>query len=287
MCFSFQLIRGLCFLFLFTAITKAEDVLNSKISIEWKDDILSVFHPSIPGGKIDTWYLEAYCRPGSTDRVWDKTVIGHETKIVHSNKARNELKLRCHLKDGVIVDHHIKVENTGVRFDLIAHNPTKKTSQAHWAQPCIRVGEFTGHGKNITDDKYAYIKKCFVFQDKNNVPDFLPTKNWSLKARYTPGQVWRPKNINRNDVNPRPLNPIVPYKNIIGCISKDQKWLLASVWDPCQELFQGVIRCIHSDFRIGGLEPGEKKEIRGKMYIMKNDINAFLKIYDQEFPSNK
>ena len=72
------------------------------------------------------------------------------------------MKLRCHLKDGVIVDHHIKVENTGVRFDLIAHNPTKKTSQAHWAQPCIRVGEFTGHGKNITDDKYAYIKKCFV-----------------------------------------------------------------------------------------------------------------------------
>ena len=35
------------------------------------------------------------------------------------------------------------------------------------------------------------------------------------------------------------------------------------------------------------LEPGEKKEIRGKMYLMKNDINAFLKIYDQEFPSNK
>ena len=34
-------------------------------------------------------------------------------------------------------------------------------------------------------------------------------------------------------------------------------------------------------------EPGEKKEIRGKMYLMKNDINAFLKIYDQEFPSNK
>ena len=99
MCFSFQLIRGLCFLFFFTAITKAEDVLNSKISIEWKDDILSVFHPSIPGGKIDTWYLEAYCRPGSTDRVWDKTVIGHETKIVLSNKERSELKLRCHLKD--------------------------------------------------------------------------------------------------------------------------------------------------------------------------------------------
>ena len=82
------------------------------------------------------------------------------------------------------------------------------------------------------------------------------------------------------------LNDMYAY-HCFQCISKDQKWLLASVWDPCQELFQGVIRCIHSDFRIGGLEPGEKKEIRGKMYLMKNDINAFLKIYDQEFPSNK
>lgn len=266
-------------------IIKANEPLNSKITIGWKDDILSVFHPNIPGGKIETWYLEAYCRPGSTDRVWDKTVIGHETKILHSNHDGTEIKLRCHLKDGVIVDHLIRTDINGVRFNLIARNPTKKTSQAHWAQPCIRVGEFTGHGASQTDDKYAYIKNCFVFQDKDDIPDFLPTKDWALKARYTPGQVWRPININGNDVNPRPLHPTTPYKNIIGCISKDKKWLLASVWDPCQELFQGVIRCIHSDFRIGGLEPGEQKEIRGKMYLMENDINKFMKLYDQEFPS--
>ena len=28
---------------------------------------------------------------------------------------------------------------------------------------------------------------------------------------------------------------------------------LATAWEPYQELFQGVIVCMHSDFRIGGL----------------------------------
>ena len=160
-------------------------------------------------------------------------------------------------------------------------------SEAHWAQPCIRVGEFTGKGAKNTDDKYAYIKSCFVFQDKNDIPDFLPTKHWKLKARYIPGQVWCPIGVNRNDVNPRPLHPVVPYKNIIGCISEDKEWLLASVWDPSQELFQGVIRCIHNDFRIGGLKPGEQKTIRGKMYLMKNDMKAFLDVYNRDFPTSK
>ena len=34
-------------------------------------------------------------------------------------------------------------------------------------------------------------------------------------------------------------------------------------------LFQGVVVCVHSDFRIGGLKPGERKQIRGKMYIIR------------------
>jgi hypothetical protein len=41
--------------------------------------------------------------------------------------------------------------------------------------------------------------------------------------------------------------------------------LMASAWEPYQELFQGVAACIHADFRIGGLKPGESKSIRGKI----------------------
>ena len=272
------------FALILSAKSKREKSEVSDITIGWKDNILSIYHPQIPGGKIDTWYLEAYCRPGSTDRPWNETTIGHRTELVSINEARTEIKLRCTLEDGVRVDHLIRATRTGVSFDLIAENPTEKVSEAHWAQPCIRVGKFTGHGADRTDDAYAYIKQSFIFQDKDDIPDFLPTKDWATKARYVPGQVWCPENVNRDDVNPRPLHPSAPHKNIIGCVSGDKKWLMASVWDPYQELFQGVIRCIHSDFRIGGLDPGETKKIRGKMYLLPNDIPALLALHKKEFP---
>lgn len=272
------------FVLILVGIAKRDTSQVTDITIGWKDNILSIYHPQIPGGKIDTWYLEAYCRPGSTDRPWNETTISHRTELVSINDLKTEIKLKCTLEDGVRVDHLIRATRTGVSFDLIAKNPTRKVSEAHWAQPCIRVGKFTGQGADETDDAYAYIKKSFIFQDKDDIPDFLPTKDWATKARYVPGQVWCPKNVNRDDVNPRPLHPSAPHKNIIGCVSADKKWLMASVWEPYQELFQGVIRCIHSDFRIGGLKPGETKKIRGKMYLLPNDVPALLALHEKEFP---
>ena len=272
------------FVLILVGIAKRDTSQVTDITIGWKDNILSIYHPQIPGGKIDTWYLEAYCRPGSTDRPWNETTISHRTELVSINDLKTEIKLKCTLEDGVRVDHLIRATRTGVSFDLIANNPTGKVSEAHWAQPCISVGKFTGQGADETDDAYAYIKKSFIFQDKDDIPDFLPTKDWATKARYVPGQVWCPKNVNRDDVNPRPLHPSAPHKNIIGCVSADKKWLMASVWEPYQELFQGVIRCIHSDFRIGGLKPGETKKIRGKMYLLPNDVPALLALHEKEFP---
>jgi hypothetical protein len=68
----------------------------------------------------------------------------------------------------------------------------------------------------------------------------------------------------RDDVNPRPLSPIVPSSGLVGCYIADDSKILGIVWSPCQEVFQGVATCLHSDLRIGGLrigglEPGEEK----------------------------
>ena len=100
----------------------------------------------------------------------------------------------------------------------------------------------------------------------------MPTTPWARTALYTPGQVWCPEGVSRDDVNPRPLSSIVPSNGLIGCVSADGKELLATAWEPYQELFQGVIVCLHSDFRIGGLKPGESKTIRGKIYLMPADF---------------
>ena len=67
---------------------------------------------------MEVLYLEAYCRPGSTDRDWDKTVIGHRAELVEARPDRKEIKLRDRLDDGVVVDHTITAGKDEVEFLL-------------------------------------------------------------------------------------------------------------------------------------------------------------------------
>ena len=79
----------------------------------------------------------------------------------------------------------------------------------------------------------------------------------------------------------------MPSNGLIGCFSADGKQIMATAWEPYQELFQGVIVCLHSDFRIGGLKPGESKTIRGKIYLMPADIDGLLTRYRHDFPEHQ
>lgn len=255
---------------------------DQKLTLEWERNFLSI-QGLFPGQQIRINYIEAYCRPGSSDRDWQETVIKHESRLVSQNEFGTALELEDRLSDGVVVMHSIYALEDEVVFELIAHNPTQIPSFAYWAQPCIRVDRFTG---SPTDDARALIprfaRQCFVFIDGNLTR--LPTSPWAEKARYTPGQVYCPSHVDRDDVNPRPLSRLVPSNGLCGCFSEDNKYVLAVAWEPYQELFQGVAGCIHSDFRIGGLGPQETKVIRGKLYIVPADIAALLKRYESDFP---
>jgi hypothetical protein len=238
--------------------------------------------PQLPGGEIRINYLEAYCRAGSTDAdCVQHTVIKHNSELVSLSADGRTIKLRDTLADGVTVDHTITAASDEVDFRLTAHNPGATRSEAHWAQPCVRLAAFTGFdpkGKDLDD----YLGKCFIFLDGKLTR--MPTPQWATKARYTPGQVWCPVNVPRTDVNPRPLSPLVPSNGLIGCFSGDEKLIFATAAEPYQELFQGVARCVHADFRLGGLQPGETKQIRMKIYIVPNDVPALLARYTKDFP---
>jgi hypothetical protein len=256
-----------------------------ELSISWEKNYLTISGKHVPGKEIRVLYLEAYCRPDAHEADWGKhTVVGHQTELVSASQNGKKIELKCTLTDGVTVKHIITAKPDEVDFRLTAHNPTRKLSEAHWGQPCIRVGEFTGLGDPKNPRSEEYIKKSFVFLDGKL--SRMPTKDWATEARYVPGQVWRAPNVPGKDVNPRPLNPHLPSNGIIGCFSGDDRWILASVWEPYHELFQGVITCVHSDFRIGGLKPGETKTLRGKIYIVPNDVNALLKRYEKDFPEH-
>jgi hypothetical protein len=247
--------------------------------LKWEKNFLTISGKNIPGNEITVHYLEAYCRDGSTDRDWKETTIGHKTELVASEGDGRKLQLKCALKDGVVVSHVITAVEDGIEFRLTASNPTKTASRAHWAQPCMRVDAFTGATKE------TYLAKSFVFYDGKLTR--MPTRNWATKARYVPGQVWAPHGVDRNDVNPRPLSNVVPSNGLIGCFSRDESAIVAMAWEPYQELFQGVVVCLHSDFRIGGLAPGETKNIRGKIYLLDANVEKLLEHYRRDFPEHR
>jgi hypothetical protein len=252
------------------------------LTIAWEKNYLTI-RGEFPGGELRIHYLEAYCRPGSTDREWRETVIPHTAEKLSASDDGRMIKLRDKLADGVVVEHTITAGKDEVDFRLTAHNPTAKQSEAHWAQPCIRVEKFTGTSNTDARELVPlYARKCFLFIDGKL--QRMPTLPWADKARYVPGQVYCPQNVDRNDVNPRPLSSLVPSSGLCGCFSADEKQIMAVAWEPYQEIFQGVIACIHSDFRVGGLGPGETKQIRGKLYIVPADVPQLVARYERDFP---
>jgi hypothetical protein len=264
----------------------AEEAANATLTLQWEKRYLEVSGPHIPGGPIRTHYLEAYCRPGSTDRDWSETVIPHDSQLVSASADGKRIEIRDTLADGVIVKHVIEAGDDFVDFIVTATNPTNQPSQAHWAQPCMRVDRFTGMDRKDAREIYPpYIRKCFLMIDGKLTR--LPTEPWALKARYVPGQVYAAAGVDRNDVNPRPLSELKPSSGLTGCYSADEKMILAVAWEPYQEIFQGVITCIHNDFRIGGLQPGETKKIRGKLYLVPANEQALIKRFRADFAPAK
>ncbi len=168
------------------------------LRLAWDREILTIRGTHLPGGAVEVLYIEAYCRPGSTRREWKQTVIPHRTERVEATADGRMIRLRSRLDDGVVVNHEIRAGRDEVEFRVVATNPTGKASQADWAQPCIRVEGYAGVPREPSSE--AYLPRCFLFRDGRAVR--LPTTPWARDALYTPGQVWCPADVSRDDVNP-------------------------------------------------------------------------------------
>src|SRR6185436_8343916 len=82
----------------------------------------------LPKGEIRINYLAAYCSANSTTADWHATTIGHTTELVSLSDDRKTMKLRCAVKDGVVVEHTITASADDVTFVITAHNPTAQAS---------------------------------------------------------------------------------------------------------------------------------------------------------------
>lgn len=250
--------------------------MEDALRISWDKDILTIAADRLPGGQVQIWYLEAFCRRGSTDRDWRETTIPFETERVAADPEGRWLKLKTLVDGKVEVTHDIRSGPDDVTFDVVLTNTSEQPVDVEWAQPCIRVGAFTGRKQ---DD---YYEKCFIFTEQGLTR--MHQTHRATHARYVPGQVYVPEGIDLNDVNPRPLSKTRPVSGLVGCFSADDRMILATAWSQTQELFQGVIVCIHNDPHIGGLAPGETKRLHGKLYLVPNDVEQLLRRYRRDFP---
>ena len=162
------------------------------------------------------------------------------------------------MEDGVVVKHVIEAGDDDVTFLVTATNPTDKESLAHWAQPCMRVDKFVGGNPQDARQVYPpYIHQCFLRRWKNDATTDRAMGNRGEVCSRT--SLCAGAHVDRNDVNPRPLSALVPSSGLTGCYSNDEKLILAVAWEPYQEIFQGVITCMHADFRIGGLRQAKPR----------------------------
>ena len=216
-------------LFLIAQIGLALNLPESRgITLSWEKNMLSIRDPGLLSGQVQVWYLEAFCRSGSTSQDWGKTVIPHRTHKTEQSQDGKLLRLRSEVEGGVEVLHEIRAGDDDVSFLVTASNHGPEYVDVVWAQPCMRVGDFTGRKQE------DYIEKCFIIAG-----DGLKTLDKTRRAEealYRGGQVYVPAGIDRKDVNPRPLSPDVPSPNLIGCFSASGDRILAMAFEPCQEV---------------------------------------------------
>ena len=266
-----KLLMVLCLFFAVQSAFCAEH-----LRLAWTNNLLTISGPSLPGGKIDVWYLEAFCRSGSTHQEWGKTVLPHKTELLSREADGRTLRLRTLVKPDVEMNHEIHAGTDEVSFTFQFKNHGKEKVDIDWFQPaCIRVDRFTGAVQS------NYTAKAFIFT-RSGLTRLQETRR-TEEAIYRGGQVYVPKGVDLADVNPRPISLDQPMNGLIGCFSQDNKFLLATASDQTHELFEGVYVCLHSDPHVGGLAAGQSKVFHSKIYILPNDVDALLKRYRDDF----
>lgn len=245
------------------------------LSISWTNNVLTVSDQRIAGGKLEIWYLEAFCHSGAAGRDWRQTTLPHKTTLVRAD-ARH-LEFQTQVEPSVRVRHQIQANDDSLDLTFELTNTGQSPVDLQWFEPaCIRVAGFTGC------DQASYISRSFIFTESGLTT--LDKLRRTTNALYRGGQVYLPAGVLPADANPRPVCLDHPINGLIGCFSQDGKWLLATASDHTHELFEGVYVCLHSDPRVDALRPGEVKKARAKIYILPNDIPALLRRYKLDFP---
>lgn len=251
-----------------------------RFTASWTNNLLTLAHPRLPGGSIPVYYLEAFLRSGANQRDWRQSVLRHTTALVAADPKGRWLKFRTQVDPSVEVLHEVRARADEVEFRFSLHNRATQPVDLQWFQPaCIRVDAFTGR------DQASFVDRSFIYTRGGRT--WLRDTARTTPARYLGGQVFPMPGIPDAEANPRPIAGERPVHGLIGCVSADDRWVLATASDRTHELFEGVYVCLHSDPHVGGLQPGERRTVRAKLYFLPNDPDRLLARYRRDFPHGR
>ena len=251
-----------------------------RFAVSWTNNLLTLRHPKLPGGPVSVFYLEAFLRTGANQRDWRQSVLPHQTRLVASDRKGRWLKFRTEVQPHVEVWHEVRARRDEVEFDFTFHNRDTQPVDLQWFQPaCIRVAGFTGR------DQQSFIDRSFIYTAEGRT--WLRDTDRTIDALYRGGQVFPMPGIEAIEANPRPLARKRPVNGLVGCVSADDQWILATASDRTHELFEGVYVCLHSDPHLGGLKAGERRKVRAKVYFVPNQPARLLARYRHDFPAGK
>src|SRR5690349_14094449 len=97
-------------------LAKAEDGLT----LSWTNNRLSILGSSLPTGKLEVLYLEAFCHKSSTERDWGKTVLPHRTQLVEAQPQH--LRFRTTIKPNAMMLHEVLAGSNTVDFHFVLKN---------------------------------------------------------------------------------------------------------------------------------------------------------------------
>ncbi len=113
--------------------------------LSWTNTLLTVRDPRLPGGKLEVWYLEAFCRAGGHGRKWDQTRVQHQTTLTFAAPDGSELRFRTLVETNVEVLHEVRASDDGLELTFLLANRGAAPWDIQWFQPaCVRVADFTG-----------------------------------------------------------------------------------------------------------------------------------------------
>ncbi len=255
------------------------EVLRPRVGYveEEKASMVTVVVPNAPGLGCELWcYEDQLGKAEAFHQEGDRLVLTHR------------------LNQAVVVSRFVPHDD-GLELMVEVSGPTAEAVRSVGSlNPCYqfrRSEAFKNQGDYVDD----FVSRCFVFleggltrlNDTRRVPG---TRRKISKANlpepwiqeYFP--IWRkhPGQIpgRRGYSLDRPVAPI------IGCVSRDGRYLAAIAWPEARSLGQVWHDCLHPRPAIGESYDGRRNRIvsRGRIYFLPNDEAALRSAFRRDFP---